>query len=343
MTRINLIELKTAISAKLPNQLIVLFSILFTSIYIKVAGINPAATVSSLATFDADPPFKFRFILPLILNGIFSLQQLDAKNLHFLIAFPVVMAIFVQQEKFVNKILSSTHSLIQRREITYLVLFLVLLAHYCLPRSLNVYYLYDLPSILFYFYAFNTLTEERRIPLYAPLIILIGFLNRETLVIALLHATAYNIFYRRRPFLNKRLALAAGILFVFAVCRISINHWLGAGVDENIALNDDGKARLINNLNILIHDANYRVQALLIGSGAILWFPFLYKSLPLKVKWLCFFTIPALGILLLGGNFVELRIYNELVPLFAALLQLHIFANNKIELKRSADTQAARD
>lgn len=107
MTRINLIELKTAISANLPNRLIVLFSILFTAIYIKVAGINTAATVSSLATFDADPPFKFRFILPLLLRGIFSLQQLDAKNFHFLFAVPLVMAIFMQQEKFVKKNSSS--------------------------------------------------------------------------------------------------------------------------------------------------------------------------------------------------------------------------------------------
>lgn len=327
MTRINFIELKTAISASLPNRLIVLFSILFTAIYIKVAGINTAATVSALATFDADPPFKFRFILPLLLRGIFSLQQLDAKNFHFLFAVPLVMAIFIQQEKFVKKILPSTYAVVGHREITCLVLFLVLLSHYCLPRSLNVYYLYDLPSILFYFYAFNTLTEEKRIPLYAPLIILIGFLSRETLVIALLHAFAYNYFYRKQALLNKRVAIMAGIVATFIVCRLLINHWLGSGVNDNASVSYEGQARFLYNLISLKHDANYRVQALLIGCGAIFWLPFVFRALPFSLKWLCFATIPALGILLWTGNFVELRIYNELVPLFAALLQYFAFTS----------------
>lgn len=308
-----------------PSHFFVL-SILFTAVYIKVAEINSVATTSSLATFDADPPFKFRFILALILNFFFSPQQLNSKSLHFLITIFSILLIFNQQQRFTKKLCRNASTETNETTIS-LALFSILLAHYCIPRSLNFYYIYDIPAILFYFYTFNAITESAPPSLYSPIIILIGFLNRETLVIALLHATAFNWCNFDKKIFKNRLLFSLLILAAFGAMRLAENHFLGNRISDNASTVEGEQIRFLANLSHLKHDGNYRIQLLLLGCGITLWLPIIYKTLSPTLKGMCISTLPALAIFLWTGNFTELRIYNEFVPLICVLFSAYLSRN----------------
>lgn len=324
MCPLKLINFTKQLEAYLPDKLVVVFSLLFVSIYIKVSGANPYATVSSLASFHAAPPFQYRFILPFLLSFIVPTEHLDAKNLHFTIALPLVIGIFIQQKKYIEKLLPSTDNSYGLYNLTTPVLFIILLLHYCAPRALNSYYIYDLPSILFYFFTFNILTSNKPVSPISFVVIFIGLLNRETLIIAMLHAVAYD--YIKEP---KRLIPTvksiSWLLVFFVGYRLLINNYLDMRIGDSAFFYEGGNLRLIHNLMALGSDSNYRVQFLMLGGGVILWLPSLYKKLPPILKGICISSIPALGLLFFTGNFVELRIYNELVPIFALLLQLFCF------------------
>ena len=78
--------------------------------------------------------------------------------------------------------------------------------------------------------------------------------------------------------------------------------------------------RFLANVRRVINEPRSAGQLLLFGAGAIVWLPLFFPKIGDQLKLMLLFSIPALLMLLWAGNFVELRIYNEFVPLLAVLL-----------------------
>ena len=79
--------------------------------------------------------------------------------------------------------------------------------------------------------------------------------------------------------------------------------------------------RFLANVRRVINEPRSAGQLLLFvfGAGAIVWLPLFFRKISDQLKLMLLFSIPALLMLLWAGNFVELRIYNEFVPLLAVL------------------------
>jgi hypothetical protein len=95
-------------------------------------------------------------------------------------------------------------------------------------------------------------------------------------------------------------------------------------------LHEGETSKFFANVQRVIYYPSFAFQLLLFGAGALVWLPLSFPYIGNQLKLMLLFSIPACLMLLVAGNFVELRIYNEFVPILAVLLSQTIvqFFNN---------------
>jgi hypothetical protein len=159
-------------------------------------------------------------------------------------------------------------------------------------------------------------------------------LNRETIVIAPFHAAAFVIardWANPRQSLTRTLTPIVGALVIIVLLRIWLAHSIfGVGLLDTVNTYDENIPRFLANV-LRVRYVDFAFHLLLFGAGALIWLPpfFPYIGNPLKLMLL--FSIPPFIMLLWAGNFVELRIYNEFVPLLAVLFSqtvIQVFNND---------------
>jgi hypothetical protein len=277
--------------------------------------------IGNQSTFQTPPHMGLRFLLPSAIAFVVP-ESSDTIRFRFALAFISVALCFVVIQQFGQRVLND--NLAPLRAVLPLSLFIVLLCHYCLPARLNVYYVYDLPAILFYMISFLLLTSTPASYNFGILFTVLFSMNRETIVIAPLHAAAFVIFRdwsTRRQFLARTLAPVVGTLVIILLLRILLAYSVyGVGILSTVQTNDVRSLRFLANVHGVINDRGFAFQLLLFGAGAIVWLPLFFPKISDQLKLMLLFSIPALLMLLWVGNFVELRIYNEFVPLLAVLL-----------------------
>jgi hypothetical protein len=303
--------------------LILLFSAIISYIYVKQATIDPASLIRNQSTFQVPPPFGLRFLLPSIISSVLPFDSYDTDAFRFTFAFISVALCFVVIQPFERRVLNGNDGALD--PVLPLALCLLLLCHYCLSRRLNVYYVYDFPAILFYMISFLLLTSKSpRVTIFGILFTVLFSMNRETIVIAPLHAAALVIFRdwsTRRQFLARTLAPIVGTLVIIILLRTLLAYSIyGFGLLGTITTYEDETPRFLANVRRVINEPRSEFQLLLFGAGAIVWLPLFFPKISDQLKLMLLFSMPALLMLLWAGNFVELRVYNEFVPLLAVLL-----------------------
>jgi hypothetical protein len=167
-------------------------------------------------------------------------------------------------------------------------------------------------------------STSSRVVIFGVLFTVLFSLNRETIVIAPLHAAALVIFRdwsTRRQFLARTLAPIVGTLVIIILLRTLLAYKMyGVGLLGAMSMYEDDTLRFLANVRRVINEPTSAFQLLLFGAGAIVWLPLFFSKISDQLKLMLLFSIPALLMLLWAGNFVELRYYNEFVPLLAVLL-----------------------
>lgn len=276
--------------------------------------------ISRAAHFDIEAPFRFRFIVPYSLGLVMPDKMLDARWLRITIALLSVVSILRITPLFVARLLGRALSDGQSLAAQS-CMWLLLIMHYCMPRELNVYYVYDLISILMYQIVFLSLTEKLKIQSSGIVLALIASLNRETIIIAVLHAMVFcgcgeGAVKQRGAAILKLAMCAFAILFV----RWVVSHFLSDSLISSVAPYENGHLRFFANFEKIVHSKQHRLQILMIGAGIVFWLPFAISGYTVTIRrmhWVSIFVIVGLSVV---GNLSELRMYNEFLPLWAASL-----------------------
>jgi hypothetical protein len=300
-----------------------LAAVLFAALYLSTAYLLPQSFVSAHAGLRIPSPFVFRLLIPWTLGQFMPPAMLDGDLIKIVFAAGSAFAALALMPAFARRVNGQA---LQGRALWGLgaAMWLMLSCHYWVPRPYMFYYIYDLPAIPLYMACFLGLTRSsERISWPTMGLVLLAFLNRETVVIALFHAVAHHLAILRGS-LKERLWQMSGFLWraallvaLMALIRLALMQWIQPEGDGNAAFMEGPNIRVLANLYRIRHIRFFTWGVGLFGFGALFWLPLGYARLPHGVKALLWGSALPMLLLMLAGNMVELRIYGELVPLLS--------------------------
>lgn len=323
--------------------------VLVVGLYLRLASVLPVGKVSQQSVLAVDPPFVYRFLLPWALGHLLPTTWLDTVALRVATTAVAVSACFGLFPIYATRVLGAARGGLNERSL-WAGLAVVLVAHYGIPRPYCFWYIYDIPAIAFYMLAFLAMTRQvgRMDWWCVPMLALLS-LNRETIVVAALHAVAWHI-WRLWPeprWANKSLRevrpmwrvlwpALAGVTGV-VVLRAMLVQLLGQDAASIASVNDGGKLRIVTGLAGISSHLDHALALLLIGAGALVWVPLRWGRISTAVRILLVASLPAVVMFLAVGNILELRMYSELVPVFACAIMRSPFT----VLEKRGDTPSA--
>lgn len=319
--------------------------IVFSTAYaVHSQATGPGTTTVDFATFHSYWPYSPRFLVPWIAYHLFG----DIVNwLSFRIA--MAFACFLPAMMLLPRFIGRVHAGVATAPFVPAAFLLIMLAHYCLPNIYAPYYIYDMPSIPFYLIAFLLLTtDDRRSILLGCVFVVVFTLNRETIAVALFHGFAWwfarhrehegsrrsrapllavisEVMKRRSPEDTHRFAMACIAITLLAtiLMRPLLMYWLHGGLQPDMKGNfyEGSEIRLVHNFHLMLTNWGFFQQLIATGFGAVIYLPLVWRSQPAPIRWLVIASVPPLlGLLLFSNFFIEPRIYNEFIPLWACLL-----------------------
>lgn len=313
--------------------LVVLVS-LVVGLYLRLASVLPYGLPSRQAALAVDPPFVYRFLLSWTLGQLLPTAWLDTIALRAAVTTVAVAACFGLFPIYAARVLGVARSSVNERKL-WAGLAVVLVAHYGIPRPYCFWYIYDIPAIAFYMLAFLAMTRDvGRVDWWCvPLLVLLS-LNRETVVVAVFHAVAWQGWRMwcdagPAPWLTKvrSMLFVGGPLLTglagVVMLRALLVRWLGHDTASVAYLHDGDQLRIIAGFARMAARSDHALALLLIGAGALVWLPWCWGCLPVALKVLLVASLPALAMFLAVGNVVELRMYSELVPVLGCALSFN--------------------
>ncbi len=297
--------------------------------YLRLASVLPYGQVSQQAALAVDPPFLYRFLLPWTLGQLLPSSWLDTVALRTVVTTLSVAVCFWLFPAYAARVLGAEAGDLNRRRL-WMGLAVVLLAHYGIPRPYCFWYIYDIPAIVFCMVAFLAMTRRKgQVTWWCVPMLAVLSLNRETIVVAVLHAAAWQGWHlwlsgaglrvNARAMTRVALPLLAGLLAV-VLMRAGLVHWLGHDAASVALMHEGEQLRIVAGLTRIASRPDHALALLLIGAGALVWLPWRWRHLPSPLRVMLVASVPAVAMFLAVGNIVELRMYSELVPVLATCL-----------------------
>ena len=305
----------------------ILVSMCIAAVCVAGSHMLPQSHVSAEASLSIDAPFVYRLLLPYGLGLFCSPQVLDSFLLRFAVAAVSVFVILAWLPAYLRRVSLGNAETDVHGVLVQVAGAAVLCAHYVLPHRFHFYYIYDLPAIVFYLALFLCLTSEHPWRWWAALpLAAILSLNRETVVVAVLHALVLNWAVSKGglPAKLKLLAQSAALVAVVALVRLAIMSAISASHGEVAEYMDGQDIRLFANLRRVASQVQHAVTIAYFGFGLLVWLPMVWSHLPRVMRQLFQWSLLPMGLLFVVGNPTELRIFNEFVPLFAAGLAVFL-------------------
>lgn len=304
-------------------------------LYLRLASVLPYGLPSQQAALAVEPPLLYRFLLPWTLGQILPVAWLDSLALRVVVTTLAVAACFALFPRFVARVLDVPRVSLDERRL-WVGLAAVLVAHYGIPRPYCFWCIYDIPAIAFYMLAFLAMTRRQGQVAWwcVPMLALLS-LNRETIVVAVLHAAAWHGWRNWRVWRSDTPLHACNALI--SICRIGapllaslmavilvracLVRWLGHEAASVALIHDGEQLRVVAGFARMASKPDHALALLLIGAGALVWLPLRWRRQTAELKVLMVASMPAITMFLAVGNVVELRMYSELVPVLAAMLR----------------------
>jgi hypothetical protein len=300
-----------------------LFCVIFSVFYILNNRVGPDSSLLLHAQLKISPPFVFRLLIPWTLNQVLPGEWLDLNATRSIIAAAFSWASILLMPAFVERIIDRPLIAEEKRRLQ-ISIFIVLIAHYLLPRNFKFYYIYDIPAIPFYQITFLCLTDRRTWACWLGVAAAAIFaLNRETIGVAVVHAGAWH-FIKSRNSENLKFSQSLPPLILATLCilftRWSISHAINIPPQSSFSWMDGDQIRLFANLKRIVTKHHHAFAVLWFGAGAFFWLPNRWTYFDDTLKSLLIASMPVFLFFCVVGNFVELRMFSELVPLLAASL-----------------------
>ena len=301
-------------------------SLVFCTHYVIKTHVGPDSSIAQHAGLNIGAPFVFRLLLPMALSGLLPHEWLDLATTRILVATVSVGVAIWLMPAFMSRL--TGHALNSNEaNRARLMLLVMLVAHYTLPRNLKFYYVYDFPAITFYQLTFMALTAASPRQRWLGVLLAAALTtNRETVGIAVVHAAAWHVarlpwqgtstLRTWAPILGQLACAAVAVLLV----RKLISHSLGHPIQASFSWMEGDQLRLLANLERMATKHHHGIALLWFGAGAIIWLPRRWRTLNTGLQHLLIASIPVFAFFCIVGNFVELRMFNELLPLLAAAL-----------------------
>lgn len=297
----------------------------FCAYYILKTHVGPDSSIAQHAQLAVSPPFLFRLLLPLTLAELLPLGWLDLAATRIAVATVFTFASIWLMPSFLQRISGTPDP--QESWRPRLVLLLMLIAHYCLPRNLKFYYVYDLPAVTFYMVTFLALTSDNmRLRWLGMALAGLFAVNRETVGIAAVHAIAWEwsrvqacSALRHRSWWARWIPIGVSVATILAVRKL-ISHSLDHPIQASFSWMEGDQLRLLANLERMATKHHHGIALLWFGAGAIIWLPRRWRDLNSTLKHMLIASAPVFAFFCVVGNFVELRMFSELLPLLAAAL-----------------------
>lgn len=287
------------------------FSLLFTLVYLRLTFTIEQQPLPALATFQAQTPFQYRILMPLLVRALHLLLPLKYTMLFHLLVPCFTFAMLVAFRNYLALFFPAGFS-----RFAALALLYPLFWNY--GPLCRLFYPADVPAIFFFILGLIFLRKQQWTAYY-PLLIL-ATLNRETSCF-LIFAFLLTQWGRERPGqLAAHLLLQSVIwLSIQYSLRVIFRHNLGAGTFEN---------HWAANLTVLgeifsffTHGRiNLHGTFALLGNFGWIWIliPLAWREQPLFFKRLLWIVIPFCAGMSVVGNLDEVRLYNELLPILTA-------------------------
>lgn len=303
-----------------------LLALIFCVHYILKTHVGPDSSIAQHADLNITAPFVFRLLLPLTLSSLLPHEWLDLPATRIAVATLFTFTSIWLMPSFASRMTGQTLNGNDAQRVR-LMLLVMLIAHYSLPRNLKFYYVYDFPAIAFYQLTFLALTaDSSRIRWLGVLLAGLLTTNRETVGVAAVHAFSWHAAHipaKRRFTLQAwgtilwQMALAAAsVLIVRKLISASLNH----PIQASFSWMEGDQWRLMANLERMATKHHHGIALLWFGAGAIIWLPRRWHALNSTLKHMLIASAPVFAFFCVVGNFVELRMFSELLPLLAAAL-----------------------
>lgn len=301
-------------------------SLVFCAHYVLKTHVGPDSSIAQHADLAASAPFVFRLLLPLALSSVLPHEWLDLATTRITVATMFAFASIWLMPAFMSRL--TGHALnAQETNRVRLMLLLMLIAHYTLPRNLKFYYVYDFPAITFYQLTFMALTAASSRQRWLGVLLAAALTaNRETVGIAVIHAAAWHVarlpwqgpstLRRWAPILCQLACAAVAVLLVRKLIAAGLNH----PIQASFSWMEGDQLRILANLERMATKHHHGIALLWFGAGAIIWLPRRWQALNSTLKHMLIASTPVFAFFCVVGNFVELRMFSELLPLLAAAL-----------------------
>ena len=283
-----------------------LLSLYFTNMHLKFCNEARRATLSSLLGNSADLPFQYRVLVPWIINFIINLNLpyfSSPKHILKLIEYISTLFLFIAFRTYISFFINNE----LRSSFYSLSLFFILPYQYIFYSwSFGaIYYPYDIPSV-FFFTLGLILIYRKNWFMYYPVFILATF-NRETTIFLTFVYWATTIEKNR-------------IIPVFYHAILQVIIWLL--IKKYLAVlytNNPGPGYFINFFHVNWEMITNPVNAIRIGSNfCFIWIAVIshFKLITdMFIKRSLIVIFPFLFGMFIVGNFLEMRIYGEMIPI----------------------------
>ncbi|QYY30219.1 hypothetical protein K2O51_22875 [Cupriavidus pinatubonensis] len=287
---------------------------------------GPPTRVEALATLQSFWPYKPRVLAAWIVYKLVGGEVAETVGFRFAYAFALWFPIVYLLSKFYERLGCPRST----QPLLIASFTLVMLAHYSLPNVFSPYYIYDTPALLFYLITVLLLCGNTPAQWIAGIICAgVFFVNRETIIIATVHAFAIRAaeVMAKRDFSAKALSilLPTVIAAIVALCvrAVLLKAWDGNAIDMvSGPMYEDGQLRIVANLKRIYTLWGDRQQLICIGFGFFLYLPFVWRFLPSKAKFTAAFSTILLVPTWILGNITEIRLYSEFLPLMTCALTI---------------------
>ncbi len=282
----------------------------YALLHIKLTGYYVDATLDKLLAFSARLPFGQRFLVPAIAHGLAFVLPLKAQEL-FLITELIMISLFYI---VLIKLLGQAFNAKQSQVLGWLFLLLLPLAtvvnyRFTINGEATVYYPYD-SATLFFMTAGFLLCLRAQWRYFIPLVFLATF-NRESSLLLVLIIPALHWQKLRAAITPMLLSLVAYLLARIII--LLLVQDLPGNVFE-LYYRTSGHTHYEVNLMWLFEDENILLFYFCFAGLPLFWFGF-YDYMPVQYRPLRYVMLFYFLVLLLVGNFMEARIFIEIVAL----------------------------
>lgn len=336
--------MESNIKRKTALVLNIILAALFCAYYVLKTHVGANSSIAEHAMLHIEPPFLLRLLLPLTLSFLLPFEWLDLPATRIVVATGFTLASLWMMPTFMARLTGQSLNEQERRRARFMLL-AMLVAHYILPRNLKFYYVYDLPAIAFYQLVFLALTAQQNHNRWLGVLLAALFSsNRETVGVAVVHALAWHALQipsglrLRLTTWGVRVWQCVAATILILLVRKTTAAWLDYPVQASFSWMEDDQLRVLANLQRMVTKHHHGIALLWFGAGAIIWLPRKWRFLPTGIKRPLVASVPVFVFFCIVGNFVELRMFSELLPLLAAALSFKPTDSNQRSCEHTTDT-----